>query len=127
MINNITKILLLDFLSVFIGQFWNIPITVAPYNGPYKDPSEKGLRYVIQVSHPDSDTRVFTGLMSGTTWEHQNTPCFYAGNNQAGKIVEIDDPNDSVIEGDVMNYRVSSAFGTAFKFTHFDSSRCTSG
>ena len=100
---------------------------MAPYNGPYKDMSEKGLRYVIQVSHPDSDTRVFTGLLSDRTWELKDGPCFYVGNNQAGKIMEIDDPNDSVIEGDVLNYRVSSAFGTEFKYSHFDSSRCTSG
>ena len=112
-------------VSYYAGQFWNIPIDVFPYSGPYKDPAEEGLRYVIQVSHPDSaEPRVFTGLFHDLTWEYEEGPCFYAGNRQGGTIMEIDDPNDPVIEGSYLDYRVATAFETDFKYSHFDKSRC---
>lgn len=106
------------------GQFWNIPIDVALYSGPAAD-LEAGQRYTIQVSHPESDPRIFTGLLAPHTWENSRSNCFYVGNRQGGTIQEVEDPNDSVIEGRYMDYQTSGAFSTSFTFSHFDEDRCS--
>lgn len=108
----------------YTGQFWNIPIDVTLYNGPAAD-ADIGQRYMIQVSHPESDPRIFTGLLAPYTWEHDRTNCFYAGNRQGGTIQEVEDPNDSVIEGSYTDYQTDAGFSTAFKFSHFDEERCS--
>ena len=87
--------------------------------------ADHGDRYVIQVEHPDSEPRVFTGLLAGYSWERDRDNCFYAGNRQAGTIQEVTDPNDPVIEGSYANYETESAFSTDFKFSHFDEGRCS--
>ena len=110
-------------LCAHVGQFWNIPINVAIYNGPATD-SDAGQRYIIQVEHPESEPRVFTGLLAGYSWEEDDNNCFYVGNRQGGTIREVDDPNDSVIEGTYRDYQTGGDFNTAFKFSHFDDNRC---
>ena len=87
--------------------------------------ADHGQRYVIQVDHPDSDPRVFTGLLAGYSWERDRENCFYVGNRQAGTIVEVNDPNDPVIEGTYSDYQMTDAFSTDFKFSHFDEDRCS--
>ena len=89
-------------------------------------PAENGSRYVINVTHPDAESsRVFTGLLYGLTWEFEEGPCFYVGNSQAGPIYEVQDPNDSVIEGSYEDYRVTDAFETNFPYSRFDESQCS--
>lgn len=80
---------------------------------------------MIQVNHPDSDPRIFTGLLVECSWERDRTYCFYVGNRQAGTIAEVQDPNDPVIEGSYVNYIMADDFATDFKFSHFDESRCS--
>ena len=108
---------------VSTGQFWNIPISVGLYTGPAED-SDAGQRYMIQVEHPNSQPRVFTGLLIGYTWEQDKSNCFYAGNRQGGTIREVEDPNDSVIEGTYADYQTTGDFNTDFKFSLFDENRC---
>lgn len=106
------------------GQFWNVPINIVNYTGPIIDDIETD-RYEVTVTHPDfSGTRRFTALLSDVNWEFQTTPCFYAGNQQGGPIAEVEDPNDSVIEGDYADYRVNGPFETDYAFSRFDSSQC---
>ncbi len=106
------------------GQFWNVPIEITNYTGPiFNDPETA--RYQITVTHPDfSGTRSFTGLLSDVNWEFQRTPCFYAGNQQGGPIYEVEEPNDSVIEGEYDSYRVNGPFETDYVFSRFDSNQC---
>ena len=80
--------------------------------------------YVITVDHPESEPRSFVGLKSDVTWEFENRVCYYVGNTQAGKLAEVDDPNDSVIEGEYTEYKVETLFSTAFKYSHFDEGNC---
>lgn len=80
---------------------------------------------MIQVNHPDSDPRIFTGLLAGYSWEQDRSNCFYVGNRQAGSIVEVQDPNDPVIEGSYADYETGGEFNTDFKFSHFDEGRCS--
>ena len=87
--------------------------------------ADAGQRYIIQVSHPSSTPRVFTGLLFPVTWEQQMSYCLYAGNRQGGTIQEVEDPNDSVIEGIYTDYIMNGEFTTDFKFSHFDESICS--
>ena len=78
--------------------------------------------YVINVTHPDypDEPRSFVGLKSDITWEFERRVCYYVGNNQAGKLGEVDDPNDSVIQGEYSEYAVESLFATEFKYNRFN-------
>lgn len=108
------------------GQFWNVPIELAEYTGPILNDTETN-RFEISVTHPDfSGTRRFTGLLLDVNWEFQKTPCFFVGNQQGGPIYEVEDPNDSVIEGGYEDYRVGGVFEPDYKYNRFDSSRCSS-
>ena len=118
------KQLLVCFLS-YTGQLWNIPIQVSAFEGSFREGVEPENRYVINVTHPASENpRAFTGLLYDITWEFEKGPCFYVGNQQGGPIYEVEDPNDSVIEGTYENYRVGGAFETEYFFSQFDSNRC---
>ena len=105
------------------GQFWNVPVTVSSYTGLFGG-EDRTDDYIITVDHPQSDPRSFVGLKYSVTWEFEKRVCYYVGNTQAGKLAEVSDPNDSVIEGDYTDYKVDSLFATDFKFSHFDVSRC---
>ena len=58
------------------------------------------------------------------TWDVRDELCFYAGSNQGGPIREIEEPNDSVIEGSYEDYRVQGLFSTQFVYAQFDDSMC---
>nr|CAI68017.1 LPS-binding protein [Suberites domuncula] len=103
-----------------LGQFWNVPIEVSEYI----DSDLEGDHYELAVTHPDfSGTRRFVGHLLGHSWE-EKTPCFYVGNVQGGPIYEVEDPNDSVIEGKYKDYRMDGAFDTSFMYSRFDDSQC---
>ena len=84
-------------------------------------------RRIINFTSPEFKPRAFTGHFHQLTWDFKETPCLYVGNRQAGPIADIDDPNDSVIEGDYEDYWVADAFQTDFKFSLFTESRCGAG
>ena len=105
------------------GQFWNVPITLESYLGPAFRNQDA---YIITFTHPDAPgPRRFVGVRSRWTWEKRYELCLYVGNRQAGPLYEVENPNDPVIEGVYTDYRVTSLFGTEYRFSHFDSSRCT--
>ena len=106
-----------------LGQFWNVPIDVVEYDGEFGG-STRANDYVVTVNYPNSPPRSFVGILSSVTWEFEKRPCIYVGNSQAGPIVEVDSPNDSVIEGEYTDYEVASMFATEFIYSHFDKSRC---
>ena len=105
------------------GQFWNVPIMLESYLGPaFRNQNA----YIITFTHPDAPgPRRFVGVLSRWTWEKRYELCLYVGNRQAGPLYEVETPNDPVIEGVYTDYRVTSLFGTEYKFSHFDTSRCT--
>ena len=77
----------------------------------------------MTVSHPSS-TRSFTGVLYDLTWEFESKQCLYVGNRQGGPIAEVDDPNDSVIEGSYQDYLTEGAFVTQFAYSVFKESEC---
>ena len=105
------------------GQFWNVPVTISSYTGLFGGEARTD-DYIITVDHPQSDPRNFVGLKSDVTWEFEKRVCYYVGNTQAGKLAEVADPNDSVIEGDYNDYKIDALFGTDFKYSHFDETQC---
>lgn len=107
------------------GQFWNVPITVSEFTGTLFDTSDNNVnRYTMSVNHPTSPQRNFAAILYGVDWESRRNPCFYAGNQQGGPIYEVEEPNDSVIEGDYEEYRVSDAFDPQFKYSKFVEGLC---
>ena len=79
---------------------------------------------MITVDHPDSSERSFVGLRADVTWEFENRVCYYVGNRQGGKLAEVTEPNESVIEGEYTQYKVDTLFSTNFTYTHFNANRC---
>ena len=95
---------------------------MSEFTGSFADGVDPEERYVINVTHPDAEPRVFTGLLHDQTWELKPGLCLYAGNQQGGPIYEVPDPNDSVIEGEYPDYEVQGPFDTVFAFSRFN--RC---
>ena len=95
-----------------------MPVTVSSHAGEVQRTDD----YIITVTHPDylDEPRSFVGLKSNVTWEFENRVCYYVGNTQAGKLAEVDDPNDSVIQGEYSEYKVESLFATEFKYNCFN-------
>lgn len=116
---------LIMFVSSLLGQFWNIPINVTRFNGTSTyPPSYANQLYAITVNHPVDPTRQFVGLLH-RSWTRSGMTCLYSGNKQAGKIREVESPNDPVIRGDYMDYEVSTPFETQFRYSVFRSDVCS--
>ena len=114
------------FLLHAAGQFWNVPIQLAPFSGTLRNAQvQYPDAYTITVTRTGSPQRVFTGQLDNRIWDRSLEPCLYAGNQQAGVIYEVEEPNDPVIEGNYESYRVPSAFEeTDYRFGRFDESMC---
>ena len=112
--------------SFSAGQFWNIPVGITPYIGQTVDGTpEPSTLYIVNIT-TNTNTRLYVGRLHQVGWEGRPGPCLYVGNRQAGRIAEIEQPNDGVIEGNYMNYRVSSAFSEEnYMFGLFSESRCS--
>ena len=112
----------------YAGQFWNIPVTVEMFvpqgpPGPYFV-EEELFTITIHPAGPGSTQRRFVAERYDQTWDFSREICFYAGNIQGGPVREIDDPNDSVIQGSYKDYSVRSLFATDFVYSQFNASLC---
>lgn len=108
------------------GQFWNIPIGIEPFThtgvpDPYFLEEEL---FVITVNPTNSEQRQFVAERYEQTWDTTEGLCFYAGSYQGGPVQEIEEPNDSVIQGSWQNYRVSGLFSSRFVYSQFNESMC---
>ena len=80
------------YLLVITGQFWNVPVTIAPYTGLLYNSNPAVGQYIVNIT-TNSRTRTFTGTIYGTTWDYSDGPCLYVGNSQAGPSAEVENPN----------------------------------
>ena len=107
-------------ITSLTGQFWNIPLTIAPYVGPYGDGiaqlSDK--IYSITASYPGAPERTFIADYGKRDWL-DNRPCLYAGNRNGGPIWEVKG-SSSVIEGKASDYKVDGLFDTDFQFSKYN-------
>ena len=122
-----------DFIPVlYIGQFWNIPISVTryTYTGPeIIDYLDLDHLYAITVSSPsgvETEARTFVAELYTYTWETRNELCFYAGNTQGGSLREITEEgfNDPVVEGSYKDYIVDGLFEHNFAYSRFSADMC---
>lgn len=107
-----------------IGQFWNVPIAIQPYE--YSGaPTVLDIDSLFSVclSHPSgpSRDRKFVAEHFTRKWDLSLDACFYSGNIQGGRLLEIEDPdfNDPVIEGEYTEYIVGGLFQNAFKYSQY--------
>ena len=70
-----------------------------------------------QSDNPGTPPRSFVGIESSVTWELERRPCYFVGSGQAGLLVEVSEPNDSVIEGVYSDYIIESLFATSYTYT----------
>ena len=112
---------------MYVGQFWNVPFNIEPYDEPYGSGSAQEVNdyYVLTMSPPLSKKRSFVAEYDYYTWDYTISPCFYAGNRQGGPLREVQDgPNDSPIQGYYRDYIVFSLFDTTPKYNRFTAT-CT--
>ena len=114
-----------------VGQFWNIPVHVTPYNfpGPVTYDLQAQELYQVDILSPtDSEIlRQFVAEFSPRSWDH-NRPesCLYAGDQQGGRTLEFSSPNDAVIENNYRLYKTGGLFSTRFLFSKFNETICGS-
>uniref|UniRef100_A0A1X7VGN5 VWFD domain-containing protein n=1 Tax=Amphimedon queenslandica TaxID=400682 RepID=A0A1X7VGN5_AMPQE len=113
-----------------LGQFWNTPITIAPYTiqltQSLLEDFDQTQLYTIQVSPVGGTSRQFIGELYQRSWDRSFRPCLYVGSSQGGKLKDIPGPSDSVIEGSYIDYLVPGLLATDFKFSRFKNSFCPS-
>ena len=85
--------------------------------------------YVVTVDSASEggSPRSFLGEFYHLKWDKSRESCLYAGNAQGGPSYEVEDPNDSVLEGRYSEYIISNedrVFDTQYKYSQFDESRC---
>ena len=100
----------------YVGQFWNIDVTA------YSSTTSLGegtVPYVVNVKHPQAQLRSFLADHYSHVWDGSPKPCLYAGGSQGGPISDVE-PNDSVIEGNYLEYEVSSLFDHQFKYNRLN-------
>ena len=110
------------------GQFWNIPIKVTPFNFHGQATYDLQMQdlYQIEVSNTNSFPRRFVAELYDLTWDPtRKDHCLYAGDQQGGRILEISNPNDPVIQGVYTFYRTQGLFDSHFQYTQFNESICS--
>ena len=108
-----------------LGQFWNIPVEVTPFEGQLRGGGQAENRFIVNMSSL-AVPRIYTGWLDDRTWESEDgVPCLYVGNIQGGPIYEVTNPNDGVIENRYSDYKVESAFSEEnYAFGLFSEDRC---
>ncbi|XP_064387533.1 uncharacterized protein LOC135335856 isoform X2 [Halichondria panicea] len=112
-----------------LGQFWNIPIQVVPYNGPFTEHQVEDdvATFSVIINSPGDSPRQFIAWLRFPSWEYERRMyCLYAGDGHAGSVYEVPagPANGPVIEGIYTDYIVSGQFETDFEYNQFDSNMC---
>ncbi len=107
------------------GQFWNVPVSITPYNGLLYGETPAVSWYIVNIT-TNGVNRAYGGNLHTTTWDNTEEPCLYVGNRQSGATAEIRDPNDPVIQEIYTSYEVKEPFveDDDYKFGMFDETKC---
>ena len=113
-------------LHLYLGQFWNVPVSIEPFLGMDRNNKSAPGRYVVNMtSSLTGESRSYTGWLYDMTWSFEEAPCLYVGNRQAGPIYQVKDPNDAIIEGSYLQYVVPDLFSEAgFEYSLFGEENC---
>ncbi len=94
--------------------------------GSLSDGSTRDDTYILTVNYPNMSPRRFVTFLHSVTWDRRGKEyCLYGGNRQGGGILEIESPNDPIIQGRYRDYIVGEQFGVDFAYSHFESSECS--
>ena len=104
-------------------------MAVTKYDGPRNNLHYGNQEYyVVNVAHPTSSSpRSFVGGLYSYSWNFEPKQCIFVGTSQGGPTGEVDDANDSVIEGSYKDYITAGPFGTNFTYAVFNDAVCPSG
>ena len=94
-----------------MGQFGNNDITAYSSDNSL---AEGTVPYLVNVKHPRAQPRSFLADHYSHVWDGSPKSCLYAGSSQGGPI------SDSVIEGNYLEYEVSSLFDYQFKYNRLN-------
>lgn len=102
--------------------------TFTKFNGTGLDTGFDASRYYVVTveSASGGPSRSFLGEFYHLKWDKSREPCLYAGNAQGGPSYEVEEPNDSVIEGRYREYIISNEdlFETRYMYSQFEEDRC---
>ena len=117
------------FTTNFLGQFWNVPALYEPFTGTLpayiRNTDDYYTVSVTSASDPTA-VRSFVAERGDVTWNKLEETCLYAGNSQGGSVIEVDEPNDPVIEGSFKEYQMNGLFETDYVYAQFEEDRCLS-
>ena len=103
---------------------------MVPYNGPFIEAPESGVAtFSVNINFPGVTSRSFIAWLRFPSWEiDRRMYCLYAGDGHAGSVYEVPagPDNGPVIEGVYTDYIVGGKFETDFRYSHFESTRCSS-
>lgn len=82
--------------------------------------------YVVTVKPESASARSFIGEFYHLKWDRSREPCLYVGNAQGGPSYDIEEPNDSIIEGEYNDYIIENddLFETTYTYVKFEEDRC---
>lgn len=76
--------------------------------------------YVITFTQSDGNVRKVPAKLHSRTWSSsQVSPCLYAGDSEGGYLFEVEEPNDSLLEGSYQDYVMATMFSTNYKYSKF--------
>ena len=101
-------------------------MTFAKYTGNLPEGANTERYYVVTVQPTSSPARSFLGEFYHLKWDKTREPCLYVGNAQGGPSAEVEEPDDSIIEGNYRDYIIKSEdlFDTVYTYSRFNENRC---
>ena len=108
-----------------LGQFWNTDVAIEQVTLADKDRivQNKDQYKVMILEHDGTIKRKFKGLLYPQTWSNLNKNCIYAGDSQGGRSYGAP-LNETVIEGNYLQYIVDGLFECNYTFGRFEAPAC---
>ena len=106
----------------FSGQFWNVPVDITNEGIKLRQRHDKEVDKfrVITFTQSDGNVRNVPAKLQSRTWSSsQVSPCLYAGDSEGGHLFEVEEPNDSLLEGSYEDYVMAALFSTKYKYSKF--------
>ena len=106
----------------FSGQFWNVPVQITNEGIKLRQRHDMEVDKfrVITFTQSDGNVRNVPARLQSHTWSSsQVSPCLYAGDSEGGHLFEVEEPNDSLLEGSYQDYVMETLFSTKYKFSKF--------
>ena len=106
----------------YIGQFWNVPVSVQ-LQKRFNDHLNKWYTVNITTGTKRKNSRSFGGFLYNLNWERRPQTCLYVGDMQGDATYTTD--TGGVIQGKYRDYEVSGPFSErGYKFGMFKKQAC---